>query len=408
PLMPNGKVDRRTLALKTPSKGLERKTVVAPRTPLEKALAAIWMDLLHIEQVSITDNFFDLGGHSLLTVQLLTRINQQFGSGQLSLTTLFHAPTIEQVAALLRKEMSIEEFDTQAPNISPCVLIQHVGEKSPFFCVHPISGAISCYSALASHLPHDRPFYGIQTPGLSIDQVLFGSIEEMASSYIDEVLTIQPQGPYLLGGYSFGGLVAFEMARQLQAQEHAIALLAILDTYPSQQDCAVEVKTNLLSTVQEDSTQRMMEIAEAMVHTRKKEVLFPYEELRRLQPEEQLAYVLEQLIEARVVPEDMDISQLLRYRPVYEMHDICLRKYRPKPYSGRITLFHCEEREAADPSLWAPFSSEPVEVYSVSGDHQSMIVEPYVQSLAAQLQRCLDKADGLVDHLAISLQKGEV
>ena len=249
-------------------------------------------------------------------------------------------------------------------------------------------GFLSGFFRLVKHLRHDRPYYGIQAPALRGDGGLFNSVEEIATSYIDELLAVQPPAsPYFLMGYSLGGLVAFEMARQLQAQGRSVALLAILDTQPDPQDTTVEMGQAIV-------LEQLLEIVEALVHSKKEEELLPYEELYRLQPDEQLAYFLEKLVEAKVVPEDMDIAQLRRYRQIYEMHDICFKRYRPQPYLGRIILFRSEDGEI-DPSLWIPVSSEPIEVHTVSGNHNTIVVEPYVQSLAAQLQQCLDKADGV-------------
>jgi aspartate racemase len=409
PKLSNGKVNRHALVQEPRPGPAEDRTVVAPRTPIEKALVAIWTDLLNLEQVSISDNFFEVGGHSLLAVQLLNRMNKQFGSSGLSLSKLFQVPTIEQAAALLQKE--VRELPARASQVtsSPCVSIQHAGEKTPFFCVHDGTGGVYWSLNLAKHLRHDRPLYGIQAPGLvgslsraNPDQDLFYSIEEMAAFYIDELLTIQPDGPYFIGGYSFGGLVAFELARQLQTQGSSVALLAILDSYPRAQNIStpVEVVGTGLAPVPvptapvRDYAGAIVRIAEDVSRSWKKKVSVSYEALCPLQPDEQLVYFLDRLRDAQIAPDDMDIFQLRRYIQVYEAHESCLQRYRPKPYPGRITLF-CSEDGEADPSSWSPFSSEPVEVHPVSGDHLSMVDEPYVQSLALQLQRCLDKADVL-------------
>ncbi len=405
PLLPNGKVDRRALEQMPIEKRLENKTRVAPRTRTEKALAAIWMDLLNLEQVSISDNFFEVGGHSLLAVQLLNRMNKQFGLS-LPLPTLFQVPTIEQVAALLQKEV-------KSLTTSPIVTIQHAGERRPFFCVHGVIGDVYGFLDLAHHLRHDRPFYGIQAPGLvgivpradqprtDPDQDLFYSIEEMAACYVDAVLATQPEGPYFLGGSSFGGLVAFEMAWQLQAQGYSVALLAILDQYPRGQDASVSAKavgTGLApvpAALVRDYAESIVRIVEWLGHGWRNKVSVSYDDLCRLQSEEQLAYFLDRLKAAQVVPESMDLSDLHRYIQVFDAHAYCLERYRPKLYPGRITLFRSEEHTEEDSSLWAPFSSEPVEVHPVAGDHDFMATEPYVQSLALQLQHCLDKADVL-------------
>jgi thioesterase domain-containing protein len=472
--------------------------MVAPRTRMEKALAAIWTELLNLEQVSITDNFFEVGGHSLLAVQLLNRMNKQFGPWRkahglqpLALSTLFQVPTIKQAALLLQKEARPVAQGTHT-GISPLVPLQSAGEKRPFFCVHPGPGDVYCLLDLAKHLHHDRPFYGIQAPGLHVDHDLFSSIEEMAASYIDELLAIQPEAPYFLGGYSFGGAVAFEMARQLQAQGRAVALLAILDTSPSEQvlsdraGASIEMGesartgqyrsnnettqpghavpqgrrkapdpcgwvpplpcnnegeratgtcgdtvgvggiadvgwgpcadpgspsspylsgiahtepdgTSLPSTHPEIAngyTKQMMNLIEPLSRYWRKKIVLSYDDLCHLQPDEQLAYFLDRLREAQVVPDDMDLPQVRRLMQVEKANDTCLQKYRPKPYAGPITLFRSEKAEY-DPSLWTQLSSEPVETHTVAGDHISMVIEPYVRSLAAQLQQCLDKADGV-------------
>jgi len=141
-----------------------------------------------------------------------------------------------------------------------------------------------------------------------------------------------------------------------------------------------------------DYAEPMMRMVEELGHYWKKQVPLSYEELCHLQPDEQLSYLLGRLREAQVVPDDIDVLQLRRYIQVHEAHGSCLRRYRPKPYAGRITLLRSEDG-AHDPSLWTPFSAEPVEVHTVAGDHVSMVVEPYVTTLAVRLQQCLDKAD---------------
>ncbi|TMC23978.1 MAG: hypothetical protein E6J34_01255, partial [Chloroflexi bacterium] len=395
---------------------------VAPRTRIEKALAAIWQDLLNLKQVSITDNFFELGGHSLLAVQLLNRMNKEFGSWlkahgrpALSLTILFQVPTIEQAAALLEETVRSEEpyalviqGTAQAQGIramtgaSPCVLIQPVRgaysrkELSPFFCVHPSPGVVSCFLDLAKHLRHDRPFYGIQAPGLDNDEALFSCIEEMAAFYIDELLAIQPNGPYLLGGHSFGGYVAFEMAQQLRARGASVALLALLDCYPRELDTSatsLHARSDTTSTgMIKDYVRPIKVLVETLSRYWSTKIAISDDDLCRLQPDEQLVYLLERLKAVQVVPDDTDIAQVCRLVQVSEAHESALQKYRLRPYAGQITLFRSEDTEA-DALSWTPFSAAPVEVHTISGDHILMLVEPYVQSLAMQLQRCMDKLD---------------
>ncbi|MCP5003307.1 MAG: amino acid adenylation domain-containing protein, partial [Planctomycetes bacterium] len=208
PLTPNGKVDRK--AFPEPDTLLTGKYYQAPRETVELQLAQIWENVLDIRPVGISDNFFELGGHSLLAIRLMTQIEQQLKK-QLPLTTLFQNTTIEQFATILRKQAEPLPW-------SSLVAIQPKGEKLPIFCVHPAGGNVFCYLELAQHLGEEQPFYGLQSFGFEAGQVAHTHVVEMARFYLDEVQTLHPHGPYQLAGWSFGGLVAFEMAIQLQTQ----------------------------------------------------------------------------------------------------------------------------------------------------------------------------------------------
>jgi thioesterase domain-containing protein len=188
------------------------------------------------------------------------------------------------------------------------------------------------------------------------------------------------------------------MAQQLQARGASVALLALLDCYPREQDASAPEEMaetgGTSGLLGEDYVRPIKVLIETLGHYWSTKIAVSYDDLSRLQPDEQLVYLLDRLREAQVVPDDTDISQIRRLVQVSETHEYVLQKYRPRPYPGQITLFRSEDAEA-DPASWAPFSSAPVEVHTISGDHILMLVEPYVQSLAAQLQQCFDKADNL-------------
>lgn len=188
---------------------------------LEYQLTKIWEEVLNIPSISIEDNFFDLGGHSLLAVKLFSQVEKRFGKS-LPLALLFQAPTIKKLASLLHDS-------GWSPNWSSLVPIQPYGSKPPFFCVHPGGGNVLYYSDLAKHLGLDQPFYGFQAQGLDGISEPYTKIEDMASHYIQDMQKIQPEGPYLLGGFCLGGTIAFEMAYQLQLQGKEVALLALMD-----------------------------------------------------------------------------------------------------------------------------------------------------------------------------------
>src|SRR5436309_3192543 len=217
----NGKMDRKAL----PSSGKGSVEVlrqrVVPRNDTETRLTNIWQEVLGIPSISVDDNFFDVGGNSLLAVRLFTRIEKTFHI-KLPLATLIEAQTVEQLAGVLSENVR--------RSWSPLVEMQPKGSRPPFFCIHGASGNVLIYRDLSRHLGPDQPFYGLQAQGLdgSVDRL--ATVEEMASLYIQEIRRVQPKGPYLVGGYCLGGTIAYEIAQQLQGQGQDVALLALFDT----------------------------------------------------------------------------------------------------------------------------------------------------------------------------------
>ncbi|SAK77399.1 non-ribosomal peptide synthetase [Caballeronia temeraria] len=219
PLTPNGKLDRR--ALPDPQ-WQDLAAYVAPRTSLEASLAQCFADVLGLERVSVFDNFFALGGHSLLAVQLMAHIDARLGEN-ISIRVLFNAPSVAELADHLSTAPSNTEFDTIMP-------IRAHGEGAPLFCIHPVGGLAWSYAGLARSIEGNRPIYALQTPALQQPDYIPANIAEMASDYIARIRGIQPQGPYRLLGWSFGGLVAYEMATKLQTLGETVDQLVLLDS----------------------------------------------------------------------------------------------------------------------------------------------------------------------------------
>ncbi|HEY5075279.1 MAG TPA: amino acid adenylation domain-containing protein, partial [Pyrinomonadaceae bacterium] len=237
PLTASGKLNRR--ALPAPDDLNNRQagqaaTSSAPKTQTEKLLATIWSDLLEVNEIGVNDNFFEVGGHSLLAVRFFAQVEKRFGKC-LPLATLFQAPTIAQLAAILeeglQKDLTAEWSSLVA--ISPVEPARDTSSRPPFFCVHALGGNVLEYYALAHYLGDGQPFYGLQSAGLDRKHAPHTRVEDMAAHYLKEMRELQPAGPYFIGGRSLGGMIAFEMARQLRAQGEEIGLLALLDTYPS-------------------------------------------------------------------------------------------------------------------------------------------------------------------------------
>ena len=194
---------------------------VKPRDELELQLIKIWEKVLGIKNVGIKDNFFDLGGHSLLAVQLFARIQKIFGK-DLPLTTLFQAPTIEQLADVLRQEGWSSPWSSLVP-------MQPSGSKPPFFCVHGCGGIVFHMQGFARHLFPEQPLYGLKAQGLEKGQTPHSRIEDMAAFYIKEIQTVQPDGPYYIGSTGYGGAVVLEIAQQLKSQGQNVVFLALIN-----------------------------------------------------------------------------------------------------------------------------------------------------------------------------------
>ncbi|MEA3186521.1 MAG: hypothetical protein QOD99_351, partial [Chthoniobacter sp.] len=220
PLTRSGKVDRR--ALPEPETAELSDDFIAPRDELETALVKIWEKTLRRHSISVSDNFFDVGGHSLLALAIFSEIEKRLGKN-LPLSTLFQAPTIEQLAQALRDR-------GWSPPWSPLVTIKSSGGSSPLFCVHGADGGVLHYRSLGAYLEPQQPFYGLQSPGLDGARVTATTAETFAEDYLAAIREVQPKGPYFLCGYSAGGIIAYEMAQQLQANGEKVALLVLFDT----------------------------------------------------------------------------------------------------------------------------------------------------------------------------------
>jgi len=376
PLTPNGKVDRRALPAPDTTRPDLQEAFVAPRDTLELQLAHIWESILDVHPIGVTDNFFDLGGHSLLAVRLMSKIQQEFGQN-LPLATLFQATTIEQLAITLRQPSGSRHW-------SPLVKIQPNGSKRPFFCLPGTGGNVLYLYHLARHLGLDQPFYGLQARGLDGEQMPHTRVEDMAAYYIEALQAVQPHGPYLLGGHSFGSYVAFEMAQQLQKQGQEVALLAILDTQ-------APIPDNKLVEIDRDDAGYLADIAIAIERLFGKNLSVSYDDLQLLEPDEQLNYLLERLKMVNFFPPEARIPQIRGFLQVFKAN--AQVHYVPKGvYPTRITIFRASEEFSDDPAMgWDKFSSESVETHDVPGNHITMVAEPHVQVLAEQLRACLAK-----------------
>jgi thioesterase domain-containing protein/acyl carrier protein len=386
PLTPNGKVD--AAALPAPQRAVAQERI-APRDTLEHELASLFEEVLGVEAVSVRDDFFSLGGHSLLAVRLMARIQEQTGR-TLPLTALFTAGTVEGLAALLRETDAPE----QASNLIP---LQSKGARPPFFWVHPAGGDVLCYALLARHLGTEQPVYGIQARGFARDEEPPSRIEEMAALYIDEIRRLQPAGPYFLGGWSLGGAVAFEMARQLRALGESVALLAVVDGAPHNN---IEEAGDESGEAQDSDAHYLLDIAAYVGNFWGRDPEVSPERLEALGPDGQIAYVAERLAAVDFLPPGTGEVQLRRVLAVYRANTRAVRRYQPGDYPGPegMVVLRATERPqlpgvlAQDDLGWSEVVGGPVEVLPVPGNHLTLLAEPQVRAVAARLRECLERA----------------
>jgi amino acid adenylation domain-containing protein len=370
PLTPNGKIDRR--ALPAPSNIRQLDTLlVTSDDELELELTKMWEQVLKIQPIGIEDNFFDLGGHSLLAVKLIAEIEQVWQQ-KLPLATFLAAPTIGQFANILRQEQKSTTW-------SSLVEIEPRGSKNPLFCIHPVGGNVLEYYPLSHHLGAEQPIYGIQSQGLDGIQAPLTQIEAMAAHYINEIQTVQPDGPYLLVGYSFGGLVAFEIASQLESRGEKVNLLALLDT---ESPSLLNVRPALFPTVGIHLQNfQQLNLREKIEYIKDRVVFW-------------LMYQNKENSQKEFMLDSWGVDLSPEYLKVLEANFQSGENYVGKFYPGQVTLFRSSVQpitQALHPDLgWGDIASV-VEVYDIRGHHSNLLKEPCVIALAQQLKSCIDR-----------------
>jgi thioesterase domain-containing protein/acyl carrier protein len=376
PLTSNGKVDRDALPPPDSAPSGCGASFVAPRDALELRLAKIWEAVLHVRPVGVRDSFFDLGGHSLLAVRLLVEIERVMHQ-QLPLATLFRAPTVEQLARMLRDEGWAAASGALVP-------IQPGGSRPPLFCLHPHEGHVLPYRSLARHLGSDQPLYGIEARHEEILSRPGLGIETLAARYIRDIRTLKAEGPYFLIGWCFGGVLAFETARQLEAAGQRVAFLGLLES-------------------QQPHGLRQSRFARGFRRVRHR-VSFEMSNIFALAGRDRLEYLAGRCKRlagaasrrfARLLGRESALDGAIR--GVQERHLAAVRGYVPRVYSGTLHLFHPRN---ADPDLgWTGFAAGGIRVHDVprvGHVDPNMFGESRVRVLADRLRACLDEAQTAV------------
>jgi amino acid adenylation domain-containing protein len=429
PVTAAGKIDRK--ALPKPETGASNGAgtdYLAPRDSAEHRLVRIWEKLFDIEPIGVTDNFFDLGGHSFLAVRLMGDISREFEQ-ELPLSTLFEAPTVEGMASLLRAQTA----DGDYPSLVP---IRRTGSRPPFFCIHPAPGTVFGYTQLVNELGPEQPFYALQAPGVNGECDPLDTVDAMAERYLAEIQAHQPQGPYLLGGHSSGGIVALEIAHRLRQQGQEVALLTLIDA-PAP---LPGVKSKRVYTTAIEHTRDALWLAglSKLVATYfKQDRMLTYTELDAAGDDEQFEMLLRQFREVDFVPPDTQSDLVRNFFRVTQANFHAAWGYSLAKYDGRVAIFQSSTRfgmlpdgarmalakivlrlivtrpglmlssffdalkdlrailsRRNDPSKgWNSFDCQGVDEFKVSGNHVTMLTQPHVKELAKAISKAIEETD---------------
>ena len=376
PLLSTGKLDRHALPAPKLSKRTEEETFVAPKLLIHQQLVQIWEELLDSRPISIRDNFFHLGGHSLLAVRLVGRIEHVCGK-KIALSTIFSSPTIEQLAAVLEQQ----EKSGARTSIFP---VQAKGSKHPFFFLHGdwTGGAFYCF-ALARALGPDQPFYALEPYKFNGLQSL-PPFETVAAAHIEALRTIQPEGPYRLGGFCNGGLLAYEMARQLQAAGERVVLLALINpSRPVQFEKMRSISKRLSKLVllsENKQANLFLRVRHALRHI-----------YRTLHPSGSRVVDFDKLLAIDPRLKGMFPPVEALYNDYVGVFSWLVSRYEVGVYPGKITFYWASEEPFIE-KTWLPVTkakdSEDIENHIVPGTHMSCVTE-HIQHLAACLSTCV-------------------
>jgi thioesterase domain-containing protein/NAD(P)-dependent dehydrogenase (short-subunit alcohol dehydrogenase family)/acyl carrier protein len=370
-----------------------RSTFVGPRTPTEGRVLALWQDVLGIDGIGIHDDFFELGGDSLSGLRLFSQIRRVFDVN-FPIDTLFTAPTIATGAALLDAEVASPaqagHLQRSAPTSSSIVPIQTAGTRPPLYCVHEQNGYVLSYRELSHHLGDDQPFYGFQASGLDGTNEFDLTIEAMATRYVRALVVAQPAGPYYLAGSSLGGLVVYEMARQLHDLGREVALVALFDSWTP------AALRPIRKVRQETNVEYLRRHVREFANLGAWRYLQERFEKRR---ERLAAKLLKADMRARIaghLASNTEMPYELLQMHLEMIYERAYLTYGVPPYAGTVTLFRAIDR-------WHRLDNEPalgwdreklggLDIHHAPGRHGFMVREPHVAQLAAMLRREIDNA----------------
>lgn len=380
PLTPNGKVDKKALAAIGVIASEIHDLYIAPRTDVEKLVADIWKEYLNIEKVGVYDNFFELGGHSLIAVKVMARIEKETGK-RLPLAILFENSTVEKLALILGMDGRSITWDSLVP-------VKPKGTKMPIYIVHGAGLNVLLFNTLANHMDADQPVYGMQAKGLNgVDEPL-NRMEDIAAHYIASIRAQNPNGPYALAGFSFGGIIAWEMARQLEALNLEVRMLAMFDTYA--------YRTPYYDPWIVNKMKRGMYFSRRLWYSLTFQEGFAKTVEHRAKAVSRIATRL--LWKLKFGEQQEQQVGFFGYsNKIDQMNDVAQRHYKIEPYNIAVELFRAEVRsfylDDYEFMGWKPFALKGVNIHKIPGEHNTIFKTPNDKEFARILQACLDEAN---------------
>lgn len=373
PLTANGKTDIKAL-LHLDEDGQPRREFVVPRNDTERQMVEVWQEVLGVDAVGVHDNFFDLGGQSLLAVELITEMEQRIGK-QLPVNILYNSPTIAEINTYLEKAGKEKKWKS-------LLAVKESGTKMPIYIVAGDGLSLSNFQALSAYVDNDQPVYSLQPIGLNgVDEPL-ENIADIARHYIAEIMEHNPAGPYALGGYSFGGYVAIEMRRQLEEMGKEVKMVAIFDTDAKK----LSYKKTTLPTRIKRQVPKFIFIAKSMLTRPLPTLKYQVDLFSRKFNELSVSLGIKEKPELKGINKWID--------NINESNIKAFTKYQLTPFDGKVHLFKAQYRlyfvDDFDYLGWASYARAGVEVYDVPGDHGTMFNAPHVHELGRALQHALD------------------
>jgi thioesterase domain-containing protein/acyl carrier protein len=394
---------------------LEQGEYVAPRTEVEQEMAQIWSELLEVERVSVYDDFFRLGGHSLLAVRLKTLLQERL-NWEMPLADLFRAPTIAGLANLMARSAAepvgtTDESGSSSSSSSSSSMVVEIqpgaGEaQAPIFLVHPVGGSVLCYVDLARELGAEQPVYALQSPGAGATEEM-ATLAQMAELYIKKIRKVQAAGPYSLGGWSLGGLLAWEMARQLAEQGETTGVLALIDSYPSsgaglgddpsEENQIANENANQIADESEDKiaeSKMLLWFAQDMARMVGEDPDQLESTFRRLDGAGRWAAVEELLTRHGLAPRSSAQAETARLLEVFSRNVRAMESYPMRRAEQRVLLFAAENRPGSADALaaeWESWAGGGVEFHRMAGDHYSMMRRPQVGMIGRALRHALEE-----------------